>query len=236
MSKSFKSQHESPSSWDLRDGHYPVKTTRTNTGDPKVLQSFLRLSKWLSPFGCPSAPAGPLAYFPGQLGSSLSRFQGMPRYSFVVTIKSSRSLALRASDTRVALSPPELESVFIGIVYFFLDGGALSLWFACRLQSTIINHLSLSLSFSPTPRLSLSPSHSLLHSFSIGIRSFRDCFMSGWKGISDCFAFFPSSLCYIVPDIMSFFSRIGKIKAYLSGPSSWKSGFLRLKFALPGLT
>ena len=60
--------------------------------------------------------------------------------------------------------------------------------------------------------------------------------MSGWKGISDRFAFFPSSLSYIVPDIMSFFSRIGKIKASLSGPSSSKSGFLRSKFALHGLT
>ena len=141
--------------------------------------------------------------------------------------------------------------------------GALSLWFACKLQSTIINRLSLSVSLdlslslsplslslslsfslplsSPTPKLSLSLSLPLSLSFTpahffSGIRSFRHCVMSGWKGTSDCFAFFPSSLSYIVPDIMSFFSRIWKIKAYLSGPSSSKTGFLRSKFALYGLT
>ena len=91
--------------------------------------------------------------------------------------------------------------------------------------------LSLSLSLSLPLSLSFTPAH-----FFSGIRSFRDCVMSGWKGTSDCFAFFPSSLSYIVPDIMSFFSRIGKIKAYLSGPSSSKTGFLRSKFALYGLT
>ena len=116
----------------------------------------------------------------------------------------------------------------------------LSLSLSLLLSLSLSLSFSLPLSFSPTPKLSLSlslsPSHSLLHIFFSGIRSFRDCVMSGWKGTSDCFAFFPSSLSYIVPDILSFFSRIGKIKAYLSGPRSSKTGFLRSKFALYGLT
>ena len=54
---------------------------------------------------------------------------------------------------------------------FFLGGGgggcALSLWFACRWQSTIINRLSLSVSLSLS--LSLSPSLSLLLSLSLSL-------------------------------------------------------------------
>ena len=105
--------------------------------------------------------------------------------------------------------------------------------------------LCLSLSFLPTPRLSLSLSLSLCLSLPLSFipahffqwdQVFGDCVKSGWKGISDRVAFFPSSPSYIAPDIMSFFSRIGKIKAYVSGPCSLKSGFLRSKFALHGQT
>ena len=117
----------------------------------------------------------------------------------------------------------------LSVSLFLLLSLSLSLFLSLSVllsPSLLLTHskaLSLSLSFTPA------------HFFS-GIRSFKDCVMSGWKGASDCFAFFPSSLSYIVPDIMSFFSRVGKIKAYLSGPSSSKTGFLRSKFALHGLT
>ena len=126
---------------------------------------------------------------------------------------------------------------------------SLSLSFSLSLPPSLSPSLSLSLSLSSlslslslslsrlSPSLLLTHSEALslplIHSctFFSGIRSFRDCVMSGWKGISDRFAFFLSSLSY-----MSFFSRIGKIKACLSAPSSSKTGFLRSKFALHGLT
>ena len=144
-----------------------------------------------------------------------------------------------------------LEGCFVAVVCMQIAEHYNKSPFPLCLSRSLSLSLSLSLSFSLSLSLSLllSPSLLLTHSealslslsftpahFFSGIRSFRDCVMSGWKGTSDCFAFFPSSLSYIVPDCMSFFFRIGKIKAYLSGPSSSKTGFLRSKFALYGLT
>ena len=41
--------------------------------------------------------------------------------------------------------------------------------------------------------------------------------MSGCKGLSDCFAFFPSSLSYIVPDIIIRLSGRGKSRSIFQG-------------------
>ena len=80
--------------------------------------------------------------------------------------------------------------------------------------------LSLSLSLHALPSFSLS--FTPAHFFFNDIRSYRDSVMSGCKGLSDCFAFFPSSLSYIVPDIIFVFRGGENPGWYLSGSSSSK--------------
>ena len=76
--------------------------------------------------------------------------------------------------------------------------------------------LFLSISLSACSPLFLSLIHSL-HIFFNDIGSCRDSVMSGCKGLSDFFAFFPSSLSYFVPDIMVSSFGLGKSRPIFQG-------------------
>ena len=118
---------------------------------------------------------------------------------------------------------------------------SLSLLSPLSVSLSLLSLSSLSSSpLAPPPSLSLSLSAcsplflSLIHSctfFFIDIRSYRDSVMSGCKGLSDCFAFFSSSLSYTVPNIIFVF-RGGENQGPFSGSSSSKTDFIHSKLAL----